>query len=272
MRLERQGQSMAGDLDLDRYIGRYREAGRDDRDVVTRAMFEGVVAHVCADRAALAAILPAPLELASAADQHQHPLIMIIGEQTRGASLYGGRVFEWGTRYHELIVVIPFVALRRSRRLCNFSPAMVTGYDLPTLIGNISYGYPKRLGRYGEFGERGSIRTFSTAEDGLVFECHTQPGSEAPEWQEAAAQPGLEAMVRVIAQPWIGRKPSGSFVRSHSRWSLDGARARAVVPKAVLSGSLLGTGTPLVMDPMPGGGFEVEDLRWELDWPREVVL
>ncbi len=258
-------------LDMDRYAGAADRVAGPDSGFISRAVFDGVIACADAPRGALMSILPESLVLASAAEEATHPLLFIFGAQTRGASHYGGAEIEWGVRYDELIVVVPFVCVRRTRRLCNYSPAMISSYEVPNQVGRVSYGFPKQIGLRQRFG---AIETFSTRGHGLAFQAHV---TERETWRDFADMPAearapITRLARVTALPWVGCKPNGRFVHSYSKWSFDAACIRPADVTATLQPSLapgLPT-TPLTTS--PDATYLVRGMDWALSWPRSIVV
>lgn len=255
-------------LEVDTYPGSVVGAAQAGVALVSRALFNGVVACADAPRDAVAETLPRELRLASSEGAKVHPLLAVFGDQTRGGSRYGPWDVEWGTEYAELILAVPFASVRRTGHLANFALSMVSSYELPNLMGRLSYGYPKRFGEQERFGP---VRTFTAPDDGLLFQSSVR---EAGAWRSGrdGDAPMLAALARIAALPWIGRRPGGQFVRSFACWTFDEAFVRPVEARTLLQPALVPAlaGEPLVAP--PERALEVQGMLWRLSWPSRAVV
>lgn len=245
------------------------EAVTPGASFVSRAVFDGSIVCTAPPRSEVERALPKELRLASgAADSDWHPVLFIVGDQTRGASRVGGIDVEWGTQYQELVVAVPFVAPRRAGSLSVYAAAMFSSYWAPNWWGRVAYGYDKRLAT---LERRGPIQALTTPQDGLVFQIALEASGP---WQAAdPAVPGcVQALRRIAELPWIGRKPNGGFVRSFSRWLFEDAQMRPVEARPLLHRPLA-VGLPTgPYEPVRDASVEVRGMTWWLSWPRSCVL
>jgi hypothetical protein len=256
-------------VDISSHPGPVQEAVYGAPSFVSRAVFNGAIVCTTAPRCAVERALPGELRLASgAADSDWHPVLFIIGDQTRGASRVGGIEVEWGTTYQELVVAVPFVLPRRNGGLSVYAAAMFSNYYAPNWWGRVAFGYDKRLATLERWGP---IQALTTPQNGLVF----QIALEAPgPWQPAdtTAEGCVAALRRMAALPWIGRKPNSRFVRSFSRWSFEGAQTRPVEAQPVLHHPIV-HGLPTGRyEALRDASLEVRGMTWWLSWPRSCVL
>lgn len=232
---------------------------------VLRAVFSGVVVLAAARRSALERALPEELRLGSSrASPGWHPVLFVVGDQTRGASRLGGIDLEWGTQYQELVVAVPFVVPRRACSLSVYAAGMYSSYLPSSWVGTVSYGYHKRPGA---LERRGAIHALTTPEEGLVFQATVEPSGP---WRRSAEDgSGALATLRAIAAlPWIGRKPNGLFVRSRAKWEVDEACVRPVEAQATVHKPLapgLPTGD---YETVRGASVEIHGMVWWLGFPR----
>jgi len=240
-----------------------------ERSFVSRAVFNGAIVCAAASRCTLERALPEELRLASGPpDADRHPMLLILGDQTRGASRVGGIDVEWGTAYQELVVAVPFVVPRRSGSLSVYAAAMFSNDYAANWWGRVAYGYDKRPAT---FERRGPIQALTTPQLGLVFQIALE--ARGP-WQPTdTTRPScVTALQRVAALPWIGRKPNGRFVRSFFRWSFEGAQTRPVEARAILHRPIV-HGLPTgPYDGQRDASIEVGGMTWRLSWPRSCVL
>ncbi len=250
-------------------------AGRGERAVtpgaqfVSRAVFDGTIVCASRSRTEVERALPRELRLTPrGGEADSHPVLFVVGDQTRGASRVAGIEVEWGTRYEELVVAVPFVAPRRGGSDSVFAAGMFSSYYVPNWWGRFAFGYGKQLA---SLERRGPIQALTTPEHGLVFQLAVEA---AGPWQPADETPidDITGLCRMAALPWLGRKPGGGFVRSFSRWIFEDAEARRVdarplVHRPVMNG--LPTGA---YEPVRGASVEVRGMTWWLSWPRSCVL
>lgn len=249
--------------------GTIGETMRRDALFVSRAVFNGAIVWAAASRSMLERAIPGELRLASAgSDTDWHPLLFILGDQTCGASRVAGIDVEWGTTYQELVVAVPFVVPRRSGSLSVYAGVMFSSYYAANWWGRVAYGYDKGLAA---FERRGPIQTVTTPQRGLVFQVALEPRGP---WKPAGttSPSRLSPLERVAALPWIGRKPSGRFARSFSRWSFEDAETRPVEAQAILHQPIV-HGLPTgPYDALDDASIEVRGMTWWLSWPRSCVL
>src|SRR4029453_3625044 len=102
-----------------------------------QAHFNGCIAFSNWQKEEVAAVLPDELELAvnTSAASELHPVAFIFGEQTDGATIFGGITFPMGVNYHELAFAIPFVKHRRGPYLHTFVPRMYSSFFPATWAG-----------------------------------------------------------------------------------------------------------------------------------------
>jgi hypothetical protein len=236
---------------------------------VLRAVFNGVVVFAAAPRSALERALPDELRLGSnRAPSDWHPVLFIVGDQTRGASRLAGIDLEWGTQYQELVVAVPFVTPRCAGTLGVYAAGMFSSSVPSNWVGTVSYGYHKRPGL---LERRGAIYALTTPEDGLVFQATVEPSGP---WRRSAedGSGALSTLRAIAALPWIGRKPNGLYVRSPAKWEFDEAcvrpvEAQATVRKPLASGFPTGD-----YETVRGASVEVRGMVWWLGFPRTCTV
>lgn len=230
------------------------------------ASFNGCILFSNRPRAAVAKLLPAELEpapnLSSTPDLH--PLAFLFGDQTQGATIFGGVTLPLGISYQELGIAIPFVRRRGGRRLHLYVPRMYSSYFPSTWNGRNFYGYGKRMG---SMSWRGPVFLLTDEEGALLMHATLDARDD---WSPAggARLPHFEAMRAVFALPVLGRKPDGGWVCSRFDWDFDEAELRPVDACVVVDGSVLEGLDPGPYPDVPSGSFEVRGMTWRLSWPE----
>src|SRR5262249_54831100 len=132
-------------LGRDEFAGEWIPADELTGASVGQADFDGAIAFCNWRRDDVARLIPAELELAPnvSTAPDLHPLVFLFGEQTAGATLFGGVTIPLGVRYHEFGLAIPFVKHRTGSDLHIFVPRMYSSYEPATWAGNAHYGFGK---------------------------------------------------------------------------------------------------------------------------------
>jgi len=232
---------------------------------VGQATFRGAVVCCLRPRAEVAALLPPELTLAAnvSADPELHPIVFVLGEQTEGATIVGGRSVPLGIRYGEFALAVPFVHWGGGTHLNTWIPAMVSGYGPATWSGNALYGFSKRMGdvrRDGPF-------LLVTSEQGALL-LHAMLEAHGAWAAVRDGEPPALAFVReVFALPVVGRRADGVWACSYFDWDFGAARLRPADACVSVAQPIV-TGLPLGdYHDATTGTFEVEGMRWRLTWP-----
>lgn len=236
-------------------------------DRVGSARFDGVVGVALLPRAALAALLPAELELATARDAAgppEHPLVFMYGSQRDRDMQLGGRNVRLARGYRELAIAVPAVRRVGSDALSTFMARMFADLPLAVWSGNAFYGYAKEHVEIATHGDSWVVARPGGA--ALVHACASPDG----EWQECAAAtpPALQELCALMELPVLGRKADGRLVESRFRWELEDSRVRPV--RAFVSAEWASVaGIPRdAFFSAPGACFELQGLTWRVSWPR----
>jgi len=232
---------------------------------VGQATFQGVVVCCLRPRAEIAALLPAELALAAndSATPDLHPVVFVLGEQTDGATIVGGRSVPLGIRYGEFALAIPFVRYGGGTHLHTWIPAMVSGYAPATWSGNALYGFGKRMG---DVRRDGPFLLVTSEERALLLHATLEVRGA---WGPAGADepPALAFVREIFALPVVGRRADGTWACSYFGWDFAAARVRAAdacvsVERPIVAGLPLGD-----YHDATAGTFEVEGMLWRLTWP-----
>jgi hypothetical protein len=233
---------------------------------VGQADFNGCIAFCNWSRDDVARILPADLELAVnvSPTPDLHPLVFIFGEQTQGATIFGGMTFRMGVRYHEFGMAIPFVKHRRGQHLHTFVPLMCSSYFPATWAGNAHYGFAKRMAtmRWED-----SLFVMTKPQGALLLHISVEP---AGEWVPGAAcdLPNFGGMRSIFALPVLGRRRDGTYVQSYFGWDYAEARVRAARAAVSIDAALVEGLTPRTCTSLGSATFEVQGMAWRLSWPE----
>ena len=232
---------------------------------VGQATFHGAVVCCLRPRAEIAAMLPPELELVAnvSATPDLHPIVFILGAQTAGATIVGGRSVPLGIRYGEFALAVPFVRHAGGTHLHAWIPAMVSGYAPATWSGNRLYGFSKRMG---DVRRDGSFLLVTAEEQALLLYATLEPRGA---WSAGgdAELPALGFVREAFALPVVGRRADGAWACSYFGWDFRAARVRAAdacvsVERPIVAGLPLGD-----YHDSTAGTFEVEGMLWRLTWP-----
>src|SRR5262249_5149920 len=187
-------------------------AGTASGSYAGQAHFNGCIAFSNWQKEEVAAVLPDELELAvnTSAAAELHPVVFIFGEQTEGATIFGGVTFPMRVNYHELAFAIPFVKNRRGTHLHPFVPRVVSVFFPARWAGNGNYGLGKGMGTMRWEGPRFAV---AMADGTMVFHASIEPvgGWEAG---PRCDLPNFAGMRDVFALPVVGRRTDGTYVTS----------------------------------------------------------
>jgi hypothetical protein len=240
-------------------------AGISSGSYAGQAHFNGCIAFSNWLKEEVAAVLPDELELAvnTSAAPGLHPVAFIFGEQTEGATIFGGVTFPMGVNYHELAFAIPFVKHRRGRYLHTFVPRMYSSFFPATWAGNAHYGLGKEMGT---MRWEGPLFAVATAEGTPVFHASIEPVGE---WEAGPRcdLPNFAAMRAVFALPVVGRRTDGTYVTSYFGWDFGAARVRPARAALSINAGLAQGVNPHSCATVSSGTFEVRRMIWRLSWP-----
>lgn len=232
---------------------------------VGQADFNGCIAFCNWPKEDLAAVLPADLELAvnTSSTPELHPVAFIFGEQTEGATIFGGLTFPMGVNYHEFALAIPFVRHRRGRNLHTFVPRMYSSFAPATWAGNAHYGLAKDMAA---MRWQGPLFVIAAPDDTLLFHASVEP---AGEWTPGptAALPNFAAMRAVFDLPVVGRRGDGTYVTSYFGWDFGGAHVRPARAWVSIDAALADGVAPRWSATLASATFEVRRMVWRLSWP-----
>jgi hypothetical protein len=230
-----------------------------------QADFNGCIAFCHWSREEAAAALPAELELADNTSPIPtlHPVAFVFGEQTAGATIFGGITFPLGVSYHEFALAIPFVRHRRGRNLHTFMARMYSSYFPATWAGNAHYGLAKEMA---SMWWEGAVFVVGAAHGATRFRGCVEP---AGEWGAGprCQLPNFAAVRDVFALPVVGRRSDGTFVTSYFGWDFAPARVRAARATLAIDTALADGVTPRSCRSLADGTFEVRRMIWRLSWP-----
>jgi hypothetical protein len=230
-----------------------------------QAHFNGCIAFCNWRREEVAAVLPDELELAPnrSTTAELHPVAFVFGEQTEGATIFGGVTFRMGVNYHECAFAIPFVKHRRGRYLHTFVPRMYSSFFPATWVGNAHYGFGKEMGT---MRWDGSLFTAASADGTTILRASIEPTGE---WVPAPRcdLPNFAAMRAVFGLPVVGRRTDGTYVTSYFGWDFGAARVRPARAAISIVGGLARGVNPRSCATVASGTFEVRSMIWRLSWP-----
>ena len=232
---------------------------------VGQATFNGCIAFTNWPRPHVERLLPPELRLAAnvSSAPSLHPLAFIFGENTDGATIFGGVTLPLGVRYFEFALAIPFVQHVSHSPLQVYIPRMYSGYFPATWNGNLHYGFGKE--------------TATMYWDGPVFVIMTEAGAlllraavdATARWfpGRSCTLPNFAAMQAVFSLPVLGRKSNGTYVRSHFGWGFDDAQVRSADACISIDAPLVAGLPRRRCEAVAGGTFEVRGLVWRLTGP-----
>jgi hypothetical protein len=232
---------------------------------VGQATFNGCIAFCNWRREDVAAVLPAELELAENTSfaPEWHPVAFVFGEQTEGATIFGGITFPLDLNYYELAFAIPFVKHRRGHNLHTFVPRMYSTFFPATWAGNAHYGLGKEMAimRW-----QGPLFVISTADGALAFHASVE---SAGEWTSdpCIELPNFAAAQAAFALPVVGRRTDGTYVTSYFGWDFSAARVRPAQAWLSIDAPLIEGLAPRSCSTVTSATFEVQRLIWRLSWP-----
>jgi len=232
---------------------------------VGRADFNGCIAFFNWSRVDVARVLPSELELAAnvSVTPDVHPLVLIFGEQERGATIFGGMTLPTGVGYYELGMAIPFVTHRRGRHLHNFIPLMYSSFFPPIWAGNVHYGFSKA---FAAMRWEDSLFIVTRPDGALLLRATVEP---AGDWVPGrnCDLPNFDEMRSVFALPVLGRRQDGTYVKSYFRWDYGAARVRAVRAAVSIEAKLIEGVAPRTCMSLRSATFEVQRMEWRISWP-----
>lgn len=232
---------------------------------VGQADFNGCIAFCNWRKEDVAAVLPVELELAvnTSFAPELHPVAFIFGEQTEGATIFGGVTFPMGVNYHEFALAIPFVKHRRGRNLHTFVPRMYSSFFPATWAGNAHYGLAKEMAT---MRWQGPLFVIATPDGTMVLHASVEP---AGDWAAGprCELPNFAAMQAVFALPVVGRRTDGTYVASYFGWDFSAARVRPARATLSIDTALVEGLAPRWCATVASGTFEVQRMIWRLSWP-----
>jgi hypothetical protein len=227
-----------------------------------QAYFNGCIAFCNWRKEDAAALLPAELELAenTSSAPEVHPVVFTFGEQTEGATIFGGMTFPMGVSYHEFAFAIPFVKHRRGRNLHTFVPRMYSSYFPATWTGNAHYGFGKEMAA---MQWQDALFVVATAAGETLF---TSAVESVGDWVSGRGcdLPNFAAMRAVFTLPIVGRRSDGTFVASYFGWDFDVAQVRPARATLSIVAQLTGGLTPQTYAGLDSGTFEIRRMIWRL--------
>lgn len=268
------GASTTGFLGADDFKGEYLPVSHGHARG-GKSTYHGRIVVTNVDRALVADLLPAGLQLAAAASAPlaQHPLIVLMGHQTDTAWDLGGGQLPVGQDYRELIALVPFVQRVGSSRWHNFIVRMYLDDFAALKIGNLHYGYAKQLATFGETPAR-----FSTARRGVAM--HTAESTALGGWhgdQDAGTHiPNYPALKQIFDMPVLGRLDYGTrrFVCSYFAWQYDATTVRPIDVRHTIRAPFVNAMARWMrlgeLRSVSGGAVEVRDIDWRVAFPPHV--
>jgi len=252
-------------LDERCFVGASDAERGSPRSFVGQATFNGCIAFANWPRREVERLLPPELRLAKnvSSTPQLHPLVFIFGDNTEGATIFGGITLPLGVQYPEFALVVPFVQHGSHSHLQVYIPRMYSGYFPATWNGNLHYGFGKETAKMYWDGPLFVV----VAEAGRLL-LRAAVDTSAP-WQPAdpCALPNFAAMQAVFSLPVLGRKANGTWVGSHFGWDFSAARVRPAAACISIDAPLV-AGLPVRRsEAVPGGAFDVRGMVWRLTWP-----
>jgi hypothetical protein len=233
---------------------------------VGQADFNGCIAFCNWSREDVARVLPAELELAvnTSATPELHPLVLIFGEHTQGATIFGGVTFPTGVRYHEFGMAVPFVKHRRGRHLHTFVPFMCSSFFPATWAGNVHYGFSKAMAT---MWWEGALFIMTKPDGALLLHAAVEP---AGDWVPGAHcdLPNFAGMRSIFAMPVLGRKQDGTYVQSYFGWDYSMASVRSMWASVSTETTLIQGLAQRTCTSLRSATFEVQRMTWRLSWPE----
>ncbi|HUE39916.1 MAG TPA: hypothetical protein VMR29_10450 [Candidatus Binatia bacterium] len=235
---------------------------------VGQAEFNGCIAFCNWSREDVARVLPAELELAAnaSATPELHPLVFILGEQTAGATLFGGLTFPLGIAYREFALAVPFVRYRHGRHPHVFIARMFATFFPATWAGNAYYGLEKAIATILWHGTSYAI----SATDGTpLLHAVIEPTGE---WEPATGcrLANFAGMRSVFALPVLGRRLDGTYVESHFGWDFGAAHVRPAGASVSIHARIVEGMAPRSCSSLGSATFEVRQMIWRLSWPAPL--
>jgi hypothetical protein len=239
------------------------------------ASFIGDVVFTNVDAAVAQALLPAGHGLSLAAnsvDGTMHPIVHIVGQQTRTGWSSGGISQAVDQPYDEFILLVPFVLVPGDPQWHNFVVRIYLDDDIAQVLG-LLFAYRKRNGFVRGFPRAADFppTAYDVFVDGVgAFSCEhategpTYSGIDAP-----AAMPNFVAMHEIMRMPALGVDPaSGKRLCSYFHWDFKPARVTPITTEHRYDSGFV----PVDMSGVPmrsvnEGGFCVDGLGWELALP-----
>jgi len=220
-------------------------------EIAGEATFSGCLTTLSVGRDAIVSMLP-PLA-APARSASRYRILLAFGEQADGMTYFGGVPFPWGVQYHELMVAIPFVRLRRDDEAYLFVSGMTCDFLPAVLNGNQFYGFRKRF------------VSMSFGPDRFVVD-PADGGFSGTLRPAAALDTDSEWLLWASTLPILGVRDDGSFVRTRFEWSFANARLEASLAQVRIGRHFpeLAAGT------YEGTGMRVAAMRWRLGWPHPL--
>lgn len=235
--------------------------------VVGQAVFHGFLLTFAWPRAWAKRLLPDGLVLAlpgAGERPRRHPIIVMFGDQTQGATVFGGVPFPWNVRYAEFAIAIPFVQRPGSHRIETFVPAMGSGYFPAIWHGNHFYGFSKKPIAI----ERQGSLVWMNGPTGALW-MHAAVAGETARWSRRRhlACAALDEIEECLRLPILGQRSDGSIVRSWWDLSFRHALVRECGAWVAFEHAFV-PDLPLgIHQAAPGHCVEVRGMLWRLSWP-----
>jgi hypothetical protein len=239
------------------------------------ASFIGDIVFTNVDVNLAQALLPAGLGLRVAPNLAQpalHPLVHIVGQQTKTGWSSGGFSQSVDQPYDEFILLVPFVLAGANPQWHNFVVRMYLDDQIAQLLG-LLFAYRKRTGFVRGFPRAADFPpvAYDVFVDGTTaFSCEhvtegtTYAGTDAPD-----VMPNFDAMHEIMRMPALGIDPTtGQGLCSYFRWDFKPARVTPIATEhrydtGFAPGEVRGLPLRSVID----GGFCVDGLGWRLTLP-----
>jgi hypothetical protein len=222
--------------------------------IASEATFAGCLAVIHVARQLLLPHLPPSVELPQK-DSITYPCLLAFGEQTDGSTFFGGFPLRLGIRYHELMVAIPFVRWDRAQGEHLFITGMICDFAPALWIGNVYYGFSKRLAQIRGDGERFSVADESRQSG---FCAVLRPARHA-------AEGTLEQIRTAAALSVLGHRSDGVFVRSRFDWDFREAAVEAASLALTIGDHF--RELPLGAHTACHDAYRIRRMRWRLSWP-----
>jgi len=260
------GSNFLGEADFD---GQPIDPPSDDDPVTDggEATYNGFLTFTNIDRNMVEQLLLPGFQLAPRKTTHTpnvHPVILLFGDQTDGASVLAGTLWPSGIHYSEKIFAVPFVQKSGENGWHTFIIRMYLDNDF-AIAGGLVFGYRKRKAWIDWKGD--DVRIRDVFLNDLLEGCFSWGATWHDGNDALASIPNFSDMVSIMSTRLLGHNFNVPIC-SHWEWNLDKAKVATAETSynmiAPFTSSMNAWPALSPFNNVTDGAVVVRGLRWRL--------